>query len=66
MKKEVYICKVEVNAMTKQVKNSDNSQEIASSALKVANKEKGQLNALVGELIAKVASLRQQLSGVGR
>lgn len=63
MKKEVHLCKIEVNAMMKQINNSKNLQKIVSLALEVANKEKGELKAQIDELIAKVASFRQQLSG---
>lgn len=62
MKKKVYICKAEVNAMTKRVENSNNLKKIASSILEVANKENVELKAQVDELIAEVANLRQQLS----
>lgn len=45
MKREDLLCKDEVNTMTKLVENFDNLQKIASSALEMANKEKGELKA---------------------
>lgn len=65
MKKKVHLCKAEVNALTKRVENYDNLQKIASSALEVANKENGELNAKGEELTADATDLKQQLSGTG-
>lgn len=49
----------------RRIENSDNLQKIALSTLEVANKEKLELKSQVGDLIAEIASLKQQLEKAG-